>query len=468
VGTEVATWDVEKNMGYESRICSACIQDKYLKGQIQELIGVPAECDYCGESGLTITMLELAQRCDHVIENFFEVSSLTPAVVHHNRTPHGEDISTLLSRLLALSEHALDDLQEILDDLWLDSNIQESKYGEDPWFVDSSGADGQISYEWEKMELSLRDTTRLFNPVAQSMLEKVFGPVIHDRTYEGQPVITQAGIGHRIESLFRAREFETLKDLEQALEHPEASLGPPPAGKGTAGRMNCAGIPVFYGATEPATALAEVRPAVGAHVTVAKFDLVRELNLLDLKGLESISLESSSKFDPVTADRNIRKNFLKTLISRLTMPVLPSMANNDYLITQAIADFLATHPKLSLDGILFPSTQNKKNDPDARNVVLFRKASGVLKSSLEYRHTAIAYLYEYEDDEAWFAPQIETEPIDVSVQGISWPTDQERFQPSLKLNRDSIWIHTVEAIHYTTNEILVRHTNKCDNSSGHS
>jgi hypothetical protein len=448
----------ERKMAHDSRICSDCIHDEHLRKGINEFIGSMEECDYCGNTRSTIVLWELARRCDEVIEVFFAVSSLTPAVVHFGRDPQGKDLQTLLGELVGLEGAANEDLHELLIEFWCDGGTQEEKYGDDPWFVESSEAVGQIGTEWEQMEQSLRDTARLFNPAAATMLEKIFSPVIDDRTHEGHQVVTKVGQDHPIATLFRAREFESLRELESALSHPEAGLGPPPVGIGAAGRMNCAGIPVFYGATRASTAIAEVRPAVGAHVTIAMFKIIRELSLLDLRKLGDISLSGASKFDPATVERAIRNNFLRTLIERLTMPVLPSMADTDYLTTQAIADFLATHSRLRLDGIIFPSTQDAERDAIGCNIVLFRKASTVLRASREYSSTAIAYLFEYEDNSAWFSPVIESGSIlEGDLPPSSWPSNAGRFEPALELDRDSVWVHKVEAVRYSTKETPVRH-----------
>ena len=47
------------------------------------------------------------------------------------------------------------------------------------------------------------------------------------------------------------------------------------------GRVNPRGIPCLYMATDDATAVSEVRPAIGAYVTVASMKCLRELKLID-------------------------------------------------------------------------------------------------------------------------------------------------------------------------------------------
>lgn len=55
----------------------------------------------------------------------------------------------------------------------------------------------------------------------------------------------------------------------------------PLAEKATEGRVNPKGIPCLYVATHKETAMAEVKPAVGSHITVAEFHTERDLALVD-------------------------------------------------------------------------------------------------------------------------------------------------------------------------------------------
>lgn len=134
--------------------------------------------------------------------------------------------------------------------------------------------------------------------------------------------------------------------------------------------MNARGISVFYGATQPKVAIAEVRPPVGSKVVVAKFNIVRPLCLLDLTIIEDGHV-TGSIFDPTFLERLERVAFLQTLGQRMTKPVMPDDEAFEYLATQAIADFLATENEPLLDGIIFRSVQSK----GGRNVVLFQKAA---------------------------------------------------------------------------------------------
>jgi hypothetical protein len=286
------------------------------------------------------------------------------------------------------------------------------------------------------------------------MLENVFGAVLDDRTREGRLVVVELGPNCEIDTLYRARVFQTLKAMETALSHPERHIGPPPSGVGAAGRMNAKGVSVFYGATEKDIAISEVRPPVGCHVVVGAFKLVRTLRLLDLRQLGFITLKpTSSPFDPATEKEASRRDFLEMLTQKMVMPVMPELAEQDYLITQVAADFLSTHPKLELDGILFPSTQNTMTSQDAsgRNVILFNKASMVLNAEAHFGGVTGINLLEYDEDspEGRLEPEIWTKgfPKEDACDPPMWG-EPDPINPALELDLSSIEIYEIEGVEY--------------------
>ena len=445
-------------MSFENRICGECVSDGYLRDQIRSSAEQSLECDYCGIRHPTIELNALAEQCDVAIERFYEASSLSDDVVIHDRTPKGEPLNEVLQRLLGGSEQLREDIAILLGEIWFDRDSMESRYGEDPWFVEATTHPEVLSAAWRQMEHRLQHEARLVNPAVAAVLEEVFGSLLNYQTRDGTPVLVEAGPGCEWNTFFRARVFQTLKELEDALSHPERNLGAPPEGTGPAGRMNCAGVSVFYGAGDRMTTLSEVRPPVGSHVAVGEFKVIRSLRLLNLDSLAAIDPAlGGSRFDPATQAKVERGQFLKTLNRMMTMPVMPELEHRDYLITQAIADFLATHAVLKLDGIIFPSAQHlpptqqgpHSLQPQHRNVILFSKAANVLRAGPAPRPLYGVQLFEYEGDTACFAPQISSS--DVPAVGTAELSSQGTpNEPSLELNTATIEIHEIRAVEFTT------------------
>ena len=75
--------------------------------------------------------------------------------------------------------------------------------------------------------------------------------------------------------------------------------------------------------------------------------------------------------------------FLRSLSRRITRPVMPDDEAMDFLVTQAIADFLATESSTSLDCIFYPSIQAAGN---ASNVGAVPKGCARRTDRLDARH----------------------------------------------------------------------------------
>jgi len=148
----------------------------------------------------------------------------------------------------------------------------------------------------------------------------------------------------------------------QILRKPSTELGPLPAARAKAGRMNRENQPVFYGAFAPATAIAEVRPWVGSFVTVGEFRATRPLRLLDLRRLGHS--HEGSIFAADFEKRINRLRFLRQFQSRIVRPVAPDAEAWAYRSTQAVAAYVAT--EVGFDGILYASVQvgAAPGDPD--------------------------------------------------------------------------------------------------------
>lgn len=448
-------------MSSDKRICATCVSDEYLKAEIAKSPTVDQACDYCETVCPTIDLGSLADRCDSVIDNFYEVSSLTDAVIIYERDPEGEDLEAILDQLVGSSQEVINDLVELLTEMWFDYNSYEHHYGEEPWFIEKTKLSEPLSVAWSKMEHSLRHEARYINPTVANMLEDVFGMLLDDRTREGKTVVSELGTDCQIDTLYRARVFQTLEAMETALSHPERHIGPPPSGVGAAGRMNAKGVSVFYGATKKDIAISEVRPPVGCHVVVGSFKLIRILRLLDLQQLGSITLKpTSSPFDPATLMEASRRDFLKVLTQKMVMPVMPELEEQNYLITQAIADFLSTHPKLELDGILFPSAQNtmKSQDTSGRNIVLFNKASMVLNAETDFGGASVK-LWEYDEDSpsGRFEPEIWSKEVQKEgTRDTPMWIDPDPISPALELDRNAIEIYEINGVEYRTFEHQVK------------
>jgi hypothetical protein len=440
-----------------SYICPACVGEPFLSRLVSTVAVNEDPCEYCASDTPTAEISFVAQRCSEVIATFFEVSSLTMAVVHFSREPAGESLAEVVERLTSIPSKAVDDVVEELAQWWYDRGTGEELYGDDPYFVPRRNLDSPLIAVWTEIENSLRTEARYLNPKVGQFMDQVFGGLAEHVTVNGNSVFVDAGPDTPISELYRARVFQSEKSLEAALQHPERTLGAPPAGLSVGGRMNAPGQPAFYGAMDERTAIAEVRPPVGSWAAVARFRITRPLKLLDLLLLENAQLKSSSSlFDSATVVAAQRLAFLRELVERMTTPVMPENQDYNYLITQVAADYLAMLPNLSVDGIIYPSAQGAgSGDRDSTNVVLFHKASIALHARAE-QATAVAELRTYIDEEpgSYYSPAIMF--LERRLQPYNWKLPGFLPEPALELVPDGINLHRIKAVEFKTEADLLQ------------
>jgi hypothetical protein len=144
-----------------------------------------------------------------------------------------------------------------------------------------------------------------------------------------------------------------------------SSLGPPSSELALgASRMSSAGIPVFYGALDPDTAVAETLAHAGANRSKTRvkvwwgaFQTITSFTLVDLTSLPEVPGFFSSK----RADRE-PLGFLHSFTSDVARPIpADGREHSEYAPTQVVAEYFRhvyrTADGHSADGILYPSSQ---------------------------------------------------------------------------------------------------------------
>lgn len=470
----------------EKRICYCCVGDEFLSDEIRRE-GKRAECSYCGEKRRTYSIGEMADRVEAVFEehysrtsdqpNSWQLTLLSDRESSYDWEREGEPVVEAIQNSADLPEEAATDIQQILEDRHYDFDLakigEESEFSSETYYDQKGATDREWQAEWGFFEHLLKTEARFFSRVAVEHLTAVFGDLDELQTRDGRSLITGAGPSTGLETLYRARVFQSTGPLQEALGRPDLQLGSPPARLARAGRMNAAGISVFYGATDATVAVTEVRPPVGSKVLVGRFTITRPLRLLDLTALGSVA-SGGSVYDPALSSRLSKAMFLRSLSERMTRPVMPDDEIFEYLPTQAIADFLATEVSTPLDGIIFPSAQA---EGEGRNVVLFHKAAKV--AELEFPEgTEIKARTGQVYDEGWETEYTVIEEVpptsktddgsqeeedELGLFGMlrptSWvPADPDVREVTLSVDLDTIRVHHVQRVQYSTERhYVMRH-----------
>ncbi|MDU0346467.1 RES domain-containing protein [Microbacterium sp. KSW2-29] len=258
---------------------------------------------------------------------------------------------------------------DVVDDLG--RRVAALIYEELDWFEPyDMDYEAGVEFEWDDFEQSVKHESRLLTPPSNDRAETapernwtfVRSLLVFAEKHVGLTQHLQPGT-----KLYRARIERDSRKLERdARESPAVELGPAPADRASAGRMNAQGVPMFYAAFDAETACAEVathspydEPVAGAFV------LQQRLRVLDLTS----SLTIRSVFDdspPREGDDRLAS--LAYYVQRITQPViLDGNHPVDYAPTQVLTDAFRYWARPRLDGIVYPSRVNKSG----KNVVLF-------------------------------------------------------------------------------------------------
>lgn len=438
-----------------TKVCSECIGDVYLK-KVVIRFGSYDMCTYCNKINKTISADNLAIHIKRFFDDHFILKSDNQHILNHEFAGNKVgNVSGIIQKYAKVTKILADDIQSEL------MKIPRSRYNN---FIQKNNPFSKLtryerkridSHYWDSLWSELRKTimkeNRSFNKKAEEILNSIFRNTLSTGSGKRRKMraIVEIGPHTKIKKLFRAREFQDDKALYDALCHPDRELGPPPSSKASSGRMNAGGVSVFYGATNVDVAIAEIRPAVGSRVIIARFSIIRKLRLLDVAKLQTI-LRTDSMFRP-SHKRILEKiEFISSLCERMSAPVMPRDQSTDYLVTQAISDYLSELKHLSsIDGLIYRSAQKGS---DATNVVLFYKASRV-KFRMKPAKTRVFQDLEY-------IPDSDSDIVYYVYESISRRHEKERERderkPSLRLRSSSILVRYISSVDFNTRPQVVQ------------
>lgn len=474
---------IDESSPEKKRICLCCVGDSFLKALV-EAKGTDGECSYCAAEDKTISIRDLADRIEQAFEEHYERTSDEPdesewAMLSDPESTYtwdrpGEEVLSAIAGAANIDEGPARDVLSILEERHSGRSATEA--GEECDFADTSYYKEKSLHcyefyeKWQNFERSIKAESRFFNREAAAILHELFADITLLQSSSGQPVVISIGPESKTRSLYRARVFAGEDDkLMDALKAPWNGLGSPPMAAASAGRMNARGISVFYGASSPETAIAEVRPPVGSKVAVACFDILRPMRVLDVEALKAVRARGSI-FDPAYIHKAKLALFMEVLSSRIVRPIMPNEEAFEYLATQAIADYLASEARL--DGMVFSSVQTKG---EAKNIVLFHHAARVEEIEIP-TGTKISASCEIIDDDGAYPYYLvwEDVPLEPALDDTAkrphlmnpFPHNNSAEKTydsraaSLKIDLDHIKVHHVEGVSFSTSEFEVpRHRN---------
>jgi len=365
-------------------ICHECVGDEFLKKEIR-VEGKRGKCSYCEKSRKVVPLPWLAENISVAIEEHFYLTSNEPTPLeyalisdkesNYDWERHGQEVNYLIQDIAEVNDSVANDVQAYLSFYsgGDPKDFEENPYGKEACYEERPPDTYGFEESWDFFRQEITFRARFFSQFAEQILDELFSNLDSLKTYDGKSVIRIAGPSTENPFVFRARVSQTHNSLDQILKNPVKELSAPPPKFAKHGRMNASGISVFYGATHAETCIAEVRPPVGSHVVVGKFQILKNIRLLDLNTLSEIYI-NGSYFDPEFKGRKGHAAFFQHLVGELTKPVMPEEENFEYLPTQIVSEYLAEKVKPNLDGIIFDSSQAQNKE---QNIILFHNSCAV-------------------------------------------------------------------------------------------
>lgn len=182
--------------------------------------------------------------------------------------------------------------------------------------------------------------------------------------------------------------FFRARISERDSKYDNTEMGKPPEKIAKAGRANPIGISYLYTASDVQAAIAEVRPSVGDHISVATYKSMESLVLLDLRNPKSISPFQIEPDDQLKLLNDIE--FLSKLGEQLSRPVLPREAELEYLASQYLCEMIK---HFNYDGVVYNSSVSSGYNIaffDDRKIKITEPISIHCISKVNYEHQTYA------------------------------------------------------------------------------
>jgi hypothetical protein len=201
------------------------------------------------------------------------------------------------------------------------------------------------------------------------------------RTLPQQTELWRAQIGHdwRTEQVPSFMQADVGGATEYRTPHPFGGQRMLPLlDRATEGRVNPKGIPCVYFSMGKETAMSEVRPWIGSYVSVAQFETLRALRLVDFSGDDPwFGINYHTGCQEPTAEKR-ESSVWGHMNLAFSEPITRSDDIADYAPTQVLAEVFRDS---GYDGIIYESRLGE----GGKNVALFRLDFAGLVSRRLYR-----------------------------------------------------------------------------------
>jgi hypothetical protein len=258
----------------DAQVCSECIGEEVLKNLILSG-GEPGQCTFCGSKANCLALERLANEIHEVIEENFYLTSSEPEGMDYALAKEGlwerpgDPVDVLIADIAKVSEELGEAIRDCLSEQYGDAAARDGEddpYGSDALYEEKGIDDRDFRESWDFFKTNIKTRSRFFSQQAEQVLDEIFKELDTLKTIHGTSIIREIQPTDEDRHFYRTRVSFSVLELKEILAAPVKRLGPPPSLSAKAGRMNAAGISVFYGAVDGTTCIAEARAPVGSYV----------------------------------------------------------------------------------------------------------------------------------------------------------------------------------------------------------
>lgn len=295
-------------------VCKDCFADEEIRKDVENNSTEEGRCDVCGKIG---------KRCDISVFTDFFVSVIKLFKTDINSQ---DTIFSILEKdwnIFTDSQCARTILAEVIRISGLAINLEDKVS-----YFDDIVARASV---WEQLKIEVKENYRYF--------------VDHEK-FDSYADLSPSATLKEGSFLFRAR---ITPDGQKKLK--PKNMGCPDKGKATAGRANPLGIPYLYLCKDEETTFYEVRSVYLDRLSIGKFQIQRDLNIVDFNSKSSLFLS----FDGTNSlsDTVVKKLIQDAISLDLSKPLRRYDTELEYIPTQLICEYCKIN---NADGICFNSS----------------------------------------------------------------------------------------------------------------
>lgn len=353
-----------------------CCVNCFADGEIKAIIAgysVLGDCDFCGKHNVRVYKIGEDEILPELFDGLLDI--YTPVVSLPDDFP--KDSTDLLKNILYYNWHIFNVKPDCI--YRLITSISAERYKEQPELFDSPVGILQ-SHDRDYLETNTILKNYCWNDFVEAIKRKNRFHIDYINTDMLFTFLRCARKAYKVGTVFyRARICPTDKG------YMKKEMGVPPAERVKAGRVNPEGISILYLADSKDTTLYETRAGVYDYVTVGKFRLQKNIEVINLADIDKISpfIGIDYGFDFAQYATNIEH--LQMIGQEIAKP-LRNDNTLDYLPTQYISDYIKSK---GYDGIEYISTMCEKGV----NLAVFDQSLFKCVDTTVYDVKSISYSY---------------------------------------------------------------------------